>query len=398
MKTLPHNWQIKKLGEVLLSIENGYTGKQNADSVGYPISRIETIQHFDLDSNRIRWAELSPDDLTKYKLSEGDILFSHINSDEHIGKVAIFSNQIPNLIHGVNLLKLKARANLCEAKYLYYFLLTKTARNQLVQRTRRAVNQSSINQAQLKTLKIHLPPLSIQQAIVERLDALRQAQELVNKQISLADELFQSLLATELDPSHRLHRLGDIINPQYGYTEEAKDTGAYRFIRITDIDNSGELINSDKKYVDGDYETIKPYILENENLLVARTGATYGKILCWEEKEPAIFASYLIRLNPDKSVVLPKYLWAFSRTREYWRQANLLVTGAGQPQFNANKIKMLKIPIPSLHIQQAIVQKLQSVQDYKAKLMEQKTKLDELFAACLARAMKGELVKEKGVA
>ena len=46
-----------------------------------------------------------------------------------------------------------------------------------------------------------------------------------------------------------IKKMVDLINPQYGYTTSAKDSGNYRFIRITDIGNEGELRDSDKKYV-----------------------------------------------------------------------------------------------------------------------------------------------------
>jgi hypothetical protein len=42
-------------------------------------------------------------------------------------------------------------------------------------------------------------------------------------------------------------KLGEIINPQYGYTASAKEKGDYRFVRITDIDEDGKLKSTDKR-------------------------------------------------------------------------------------------------------------------------------------------------------
>lgn len=246
-----------------------------------------------------------------------------------------------------------------------------------------------MNKSFISNLKVAIPPLEIQQQIVERLDAIRKAQELNDKQIALADELFQSLLHRELDPTDKdweIKGLGDIIQFQYGYTASAKDEGEYRFIRITDISDTGELKANDKKYVGAD-EAINPYILRTEDLLIARTGATFGKILFFDDEEPSVFASYLIRLSPDTSIVLPRYIWCFSRTQSYWRQARLLMIGSGQPQLNANKVKQIKMPIPPLEIQQQIIQKLQAIQTYKKSLLAQKEKLKELFESTLDKAM-----------
>ena len=178
----------------------------------------------------------------------------------------------------------------------------------------------------------------------------------------------------------------DLINPQYGYTTSAKDSGNYRFIRITDIGNEGELRDSDKKYVTISQDEAKSYQLRNGDLLLARTGATFGKILYFEEGEPAIFASFLIRLNPNTSID-PFYIWLFSRSQDYWQQAKSLMTGSGQPQFNANKLKQIKIPLPPLEIQKQIVAKLSAVQNYKKQLLEQKAKLKELFDSALSKSM-----------
>lgn len=77
-------------------------------------------------------------------------------------------------------------------------------------------------------------------------------------------------------------------------------------------------------------EEVNKFLLKKEDILVARTGATYGKT--------AIFASYLIRINVNKTLVLPKYYWYFTQSDYYWKQAKKLAGGTGQPQFNANVI------------------------------------------------------------
>jgi len=253
--------------------------------------------------------------------------------------------------------------------------------------------QPHIDQGDIKAIKIPLPPLEIQKQIVERLDKIVEAQKLNGELIQKAEELFQSLLYKELNPTGKnweVKKLGDIIKPQYGYTASAKDSGEYRFIRITDISDKGELKDSDKKYVMLSQNEAENYQLRNGDLLLARTGATFGKILYFKETEPSIFASFLIRLNPDISID-PFYIWLFSRSQSYWRQAKSLMTGSGQPQFNANKLKQIKIPLPPLKIQKQIVEKLSAVQEYKKKLLEQKSLLKELFETVLNKSFKGQL-------
>ena len=90
--------------------------------------------------------------------------------------------------------------------------------------------------------------------------------------------------------------LGDICKLEYGYTASAQKHGSHRFIRITDIDDSGFLKEKGKKYINLENDANK-FILNKDDILTARTGATHGKTLLFEKDEPAIFASYLIRLR-----------------------------------------------------------------------------------------------------
>lgn len=90
---------------------------------------------------------------------------------------------------------------------------------------------------------------------------------------------------------------------------------------------------------------------------MARTGATYGKTLFIDTDETSAYASFLIKITPSEKLN-SRYYWHFSKSELYWRQANNLVSKAGQPQFNANSLKNVKLPVPSLEIQSRIVQVL----------------------------------------
>jgi restriction endonuclease S subunit len=168
--------------------------------------------------------------------------------------------------------------------------------------------------------------------------------------------------------------LGDVGELTYGFTDTAKDCGNARFIRITDIDNNGLLRKDNAKYLDITDEN-KDFVLRKGDLLVARTGATYGKTMIFEEEYDSIYASFLIRITFPLNNVIPKYYWIFAQTDNYWKQANDLVTGGGQPQFNANAIKQIQIPIPPIDVQRDIVERIAE----ELTIVEQNKRLIELF-------------------
>jgi restriction endonuclease S subunit len=231
-----------------------------------------------------------------------------------------------------------------------------------------------------KNTTIPLPPLEIQEQIVAELDGYQNI-------IQGAQQIVKNWKPTiDINPEWEIKPLGEIADIEYGFTDTAKECGEARFIRITDIDEFGELRETDKKFIDLTTESEK-YLLKKGDLLVARTGATFGKTLFFMDEEKAVFASYLIRINFDKDVIIPSYYWVFSRSITYWKQAQILVTGGGQPQFNGNALKNIIIPLPSLEIQQQIVEKIEAertlVESTKKliQIYEQKTKttLDKLW-------------------
>lgn len=110
----------------------------------------------------------------------------------------------------------------------------------------------------------------------------------------------------------------------------------------------------DAKFV-GAEDGIADYLVKAGDLLMARTGATYGKTMLVAEDLDAVYASFLIRIRVDESVILPNYYWHFAQSGLYWRQADALVSSGGQPQFNANVLKTIRLQIPPLEEQNRIV-------------------------------------------
>lgn len=243
-------------------------------------------------------------------------------------------------------------------RYLYHFI--KMKQNYLME-FQHGAGIPALKSDKLIKLKIPLPPLEIQEEIVKILDKFTDyvtelTAELTNRQkqytyyrdklLSFEDEVYQVEWKT----------LGEVAEFNYGYTDKAQDIGDVRFIRITDIDDNGYLKSGDKKYISLTNNSHK-YLVNYGDLLMARTGATYGKTLYINTEEPSVYASFLIKITPKGSLD-SRYYWHFSKSDQYWNQVNNLVSKAGQPQFNANSLKKVKLPVPSLEIQRRIVQVL----------------------------------------
>ena len=141
----------------------------------------------------------------------------------------------------------------------------------------------------------------------------------------------------------------------YGVSESAKETGQYKLLRITDIQNN--KVNWETvPFTDYDNNKAQTYLLNDGDILFARTGATVGKSYLVEGlRDSAIYASYLIRVQTS-SVIFPAYIKFFFESGFYWEQISLNSVGIGQPNVNGTTLAALTIPIPPYREQLRIVE------------------------------------------
>lgn len=151
----------------------------------------------------------------------------------------------------------------------------------------------------------------------------------------------------------------------YGYTASAQPENlGTRLLRITDIQN--DKVNwSTVPGCDIEDSKADSYFLDNDDILIARTGGTIGKSYLVEKiNVRAVFASYLIRVKRI-SAMYASYIKTYLGSSVYWSQLYDNASGTGQPNVNATALKELLVPIPPLEEQKRIV-----------------AKVDELMALC----------------
>ena len=111
-----------------------------------------------------------------------------------------------------------------------------------------------------------------------------------------------------------------IQKPKYGAGESAieKDLKLPRYIRITDLNDDGSLRNKEWKSIKEN--AAKDYLLNNNDILFARTGATVGKSYLYTgEDGRCAFAGYLIRFQPDQTKLNSKFLFHYIHSIYYWK-------------------------------------------------------------------------------
>jgi type I restriction enzyme, S subunit len=234
-------------------------------------------------------------------------------------------------------------------------------------------------------LVIHYPPIQEQEKIAEILSKCDNVVELKKKLIQEKRRQKKWLMQNLLDPD------SGVRMPVYGkgwaevtLAECTRNKGEYglnapacgykkglpRYIRITDIDESGKYISANDAYVDSPNSA--QYFLQRNDLLFVRTGATVGKTYLYDITDgQLVFAGFLIRfaINPDRvNPVFAKYAFNFE---PYWKWVKTMSARSGQPGINAEEYGKYSFRVPVSLDEQIAIAKVLSSADHEIQLLGQ---------------------------
>jgi type I restriction enzyme M protein len=238
--------------------------------------------------------------------------------------------------------------------YLYHLLKSNTIQNKIIELSDRAA-QAGVNPEHLKDTLIPLPPLEIQEEIVRELE---QYQKIIDGAKQVVDN-YKPII--DIDPSWEIKELGDVYlenldSKRKPVTKSVRTNGEYPYYGASGIVD----------YVE-EYIFNEPLLLISEdgaNLITRNTPIAFsvdGKI--WVNNH-----AHILKFNTS---ITQKYI------ENYINQIDIskFVTGSAQPKLNQQNLNLIPIPVPSLEIQQSIVERIES----ERKIIEGNKKLIEIF-------------------
>ncbi|CBT77526.1 MAG TPA: restriction endonuclease subunit S [Glutamicibacter sp.] len=388
------------LGDVFERITNGKNVRQNETDGGIRITRIETISMGIVDPTRVGYAGLEHSDNEKWILRDGDILMSHINSPVHVGKCALYTNDLPEMVHGMNLLRLEPNKSLVDSSYAVRYFRTPAFRAQLRKFINQAVNQASISVKNLKSIEIALPQLEEQRriaGILDKADALRGKRR---KAIAHLDVLGQSIF-------HEMFAglSGDALTLRdaslrfvSGRNMVGTGVNAHPTKKVLKVNaaSSGEFDGSQVKPLPMNYDPPAAHRVEVGDLIVTRASGTKDLIGVATLVDSVPSETYL----PDKlwkAVVNPRLLLAeyfrfLTRSTTYRKYVSNAASGAaGVSNISQAKLLDFQLVLPPIESQQAFADRMAAIESLKMTYRAQLADLDALFLSLQDRAFKGEL-------
>lgn len=373
------------VGECFLQIRNGANIKQGVADGGFPITRIETIANDRFNRDRMGYAGITDaDKYQSYILEDGDLLMSHINSVQYLGRTVLYHKQEnEKIIHGMNLLAMKANRDILNPAYAQYYFRSIPFRAQIRQITKKSVNQASFTVSDLKKIPIQVPSLLEQCNAVETLDRVNKLLELHQQQLQKLDELvkarFVEMFGDESNPYNfpivsiedvASVQVGVVIKPAQYYTDADHGIKTFRSLNI------GPMHIKDTDWVyfseEGNRKNQKSVLNEND-LVIVRSGAP-GTACVITKEYAGCNAVDIIIARPDLGKVNPYYLCQYTNLPHGKKQIEEGTGGAAQQHFNVGKYNKIRLTLPPLD-QQLKFEKFVEQTD-KSKVAVQKS-LDE---------------------
>ena len=343
-----------KIGEVFTLIRNGANIKQGEDDTGYPITRIETISNRFVDRNKMGYAGIHEiGRYSDYILEDGDILMSHINSETHLGKVALYE-EIPGetIIHGMNLLCLRPNRSILNCRYAFYSLMSDGFLRQIPRIMKKSVNQASFTVTALKELQIHVPPMEQQLQIVSVMDRIQSLLLQRQKQAAVIDQLVKSRF---------IELFGEPLSNQKGWQTMSIVEAAPIKSQRGNLADEVWLLNLDAVEAQTGTVLFKHRVQSGEinasTVYFTAESVLYSKLRPYLNKvvmpdEDGVATSEMIPMCPLADRLNRAYLCYWLRSDAFVRHISEKVAGAKMPRVSMDYFRSLAIEMPPLELQE----------------------------------------------
>lgn len=154
------------------------------DGGEYPYIRMNNITYNGkLDLSDLKYIDIEDDELEKYIVRKGDVLFNRTNSLELIGKTCVFDLDEPMIIAGY-IIRIRLIDEVLPI-YLSTFLNSDYGKKLLRSMAKGAVNQVNINAQELKSIKVLIPPIELQNEFAGFVKQVDKLKKLHHKNVNL---------------------------------------------------------------------------------------------------------------------------------------------------------------------------------------------------------------------
>ena len=387
-----NDMSIRTIDECFYQIRNGANIKQGTVEGGYPITRIETTANDRFNRDRMGYAGIT--DIEKYEsyiLQDGDLLMSHINSVQYLGRTVLYEKQgNEKIIHGMNLLGLKARRDIIIPAYARYCFYSYSFRQQIGRITKKSVNQASFAVADLKKIKIKVPDLSEQSRVVDILNRLNQVIEDRQQELQKLDDLtkarFVEMFGDPVDDpmGWNKKRLQDIVSDDcsisYGIvqTGDDKEEGVPVF-RPVDIVNRVPKLDELKKTTEEISNKYKRTILKGREMLITVRANIADTCIVGEEFKGCNVGRGIVPIRTKEDIMVLEFLKYLMDSKHLNDDIKRKAKGITLIQLNMEDLREVELIIPPVEQQKIFVDFAKKIDKSKVEVQKALDETQKLF-------------------
>ena len=370
-----------KFKDVFPFIKNGANIKQDANAGGIPITRIETLAGGEFNTSRLGYSNIfdaSP--YREYVLNSGDVLMSHINSPAYLGRAVVFEDKYDVVIHGMNLLRLKANKELINPRYAVYLFNGNTFKEDIRKITKKSVNQASFSINDLKEIKLQLPSIESQIVVAEKLDKLKLLIKKKNKLILFLDELIKSRFVEMFgdlnhNPLYPVVNLKSLImgSPSNGFfaSKELYDkNGKVNLVGVKEVVGNLYINIYDTPKLNVDESILEKYLIDYGDMLFCRSslvksGIAKASIVPKSNNKSCIFECHTIKIKFNQQLCIPEFMQVQTEQTYFRNQVIQNSKTATMTTISQQGIVDTKVLLPPLSIQQKFTKFLSQINKLK---------------------------------
>lgn len=402
-KPLPKGWKWVGLREIsIVGPDNGIFKKRHEFGRGVPIVNVlDLFRDIKLDLSKVERVEVTKTEEKKYSIAKGDLFFCRSSlKREGIGWCCYALEVEEPSVFECHVMRVRLNPEIALPEFIAYYWRLSSVREEVIGKAKTST-MTTMNQEDLASIKIPLPPLAEQKRIAailsEQLAAVERARKAAQEQLEAAKalpaaylrEVFESEEAKRWE-KRKLGEICEIISKQVNPTiaefsslphvnGENIEKGSCRLLNLRSA--AEDSMTSNKYLFDGGevlYSKLRPYL--RKAVVVDFRGVCSADMYPIKVKSQHIEAHFLCWMLVSDTFT--KYAEEESRR-------------ARMPKLNREQLFSWDAFVPPLSLQKLIVQKLRekmsNIEILIQRLKDQLNTINKLPSALLQRAFSGQL-------
>lgn len=398
----------RRFGELAETVQYGCSKLAKSEPIGVPIIRMNNLQANGWDLADLKWVDLSESEVESYRVQPEDLLFNRTNSKELVGKCEVF-REPGEWVFASYLIRVRTKAKDINPQFASDFLNAPTGRLQIDQLSRQIIGMTNINAEEIKSIRIPVPSLERQLALVAQMDAARAQRraKLVEADALLAglDDFLLAALAftpqpkdekrvfavtrgvasSRFDPHFYLpvfaqnqrmlavdgvEPLGSVATfSSEIWKPEKHGSPTFCYIEISSVDrDTGEAKAVETKVAEAPSRA--RMAVHSGDIIISLTRPHHGSIAQITSALDGCVAStgFSVIRNVDESRLLNDYLWCVLRRKICLMQMLQRASGGNYPAITEPELAKVLIPIPTMDIQNTIAAEARRRRDESRRL------------------------------